>query len=120
VGREDIVDEVLVSGLDDWVMLVQVESLVRQGRGGLSPDTAIGETVGAVAEMLTGGLVEVGDVREPAGFMPWGVPPADAVARIRSEWRALGRDLEMGDICWLSNTALGDERAAQIRDERNV
>jgi hypothetical protein len=114
VERDEIVDGVLVSGLDDWVMLVQVEALVRRAHSEAALAQLILETVAVIEAMTSSGLVEVGDVRDRAGFMAWNVSPADAAARIRSEWEGLGRSLEMGDICWLSNTAQGDRRAERL------
>ena len=118
VELDQVIDGLLVSGLDDWVMLTQVESAVRRAATTETSDQIVDLTVDVVAAMLEGDLVVVGTVREPAGFEPWGTASAEAVTRIRSEWRGLGRPLEMGDICWVSNTALGDQRASNVRETR--
>ena len=115
MDREKTIDEVLVRGLDDWVMLTEVEFVVRRATPGAGPDQLVAESVDLIEAMLGDGLVEVGEVREDAGgFVRWTLAPTEAAARITSEWRNLGRDLNLGDVCWLSNTAAGDERARQV------
>jgi hypothetical protein len=97
-------------------MLSEVEGAFRRAATTESTDQIADLTVDVVAAMLENDLVVVGSVRESNGFEPWGLAPAEALTRIRSEWRVLGRPLEMGDICWFSNTALGDQRANDVRD----
>jgi hypothetical protein len=46
-------------------------------------------------------------------FVPWQLTIPEALARIEREWRALGRDPSLGDICWFNNTPAGNERARQ-------
>jgi hypothetical protein len=37
--------------------------------------------------------------------------------RISREWSDLGKDPNILDICWFSNTAAGDEAGRQVRTE---
>lgn len=115
MARDDVLDEVLLSGLDDWVMLAQVEAMIQRHDTTAARDALVDKVADAIGELLAAGLVQVGDVDGSAGFLPWELN--DAVARIRFEWQRLDRNLAMGDICWLSNTARGDERAVLVRNE---
>ena len=117
VGATDLADDLLVRGLDDWVMLSEVEYLVRRITPDAGLDQVIRETAALVETLSSAGLVEVGDVQEQSGFVAWSLSPAETAARIRSEWSGLGRSLEMGDICWLANTAGGDEKARRVSQD---
>ncbi len=58
--------------------------------------------------LLLNGLMEAGDVTDD-GFVPWAVNPSEALSIIKAEWRKLDELPNLGDVCWLNNTALGDE-----------
>jgi hypothetical protein len=116
---DEIIDEVLLAGLDDWVMPCQVDYFAGHQRPDATPDQLIERGIRTVERMLRDGLMEVGDVTDD-GFRSWDVPSAEAVSRIRSEWKRLDRRLEMGDICWLSNTTLGEEHAERLRAQREL
>lgn len=38
--------------------------------------------------------------------------------KVERDWRALGRPPDLGDVCWLANTAAGDTRAKAIVEQR--
>ena len=72
-------------------------------------DENVSETFFAVLEhLLMNGLMEAGDVTD-TGFIPWPVDPTEALSIIKAEWRKLDELPNLGDVCWLNNTALGDE-----------
>ena len=62
----------------------------------------------ALEHLILSGLMEAGDVSDD-GFSPWNVEPADALNIIKTEWRKLDGPPSLGDVCWLRNTALGEE-----------
>src|SRR4051812_4448794 len=105
-----IIDELLVSGEDDWVPLV---ALVRKLDSNRSGEDLLQAVLAVVQGALASGWMIAGEVRE-AGFVPWPLAVRDALARIEHEWRALGRTPELGDICWLSNTPEGDKRTRRV------
>lgn len=72
-------------------------------------DENVPEVSFAILEhLLLNGLMEAGDVTD-AGFVPWPVDPTEALSIIKAEWRKFDKLPNLGDVCWLSNTALGDE-----------
>jgi len=88
VDREKVIDEVVLKGLDDWVMLVEVESVLRRATPEARPDQLVAEAVDLIETMSSEGLVEVGDVREDVGgFVPWKVAPAEAGGQIADAGR---------------------------------
>jgi hypothetical protein len=120
----EILDELVVRGSDDWVMLTEVDASVRNAaaRWGIviSPETRIEVDLEVVRRALESGLMIAGDVVDHApGFVPWALSVPASLARISREWRAAGESLQMGDICWLANTSKGEARAESVHDEVN-
>ena len=108
-----LLDELLLRGLDDWVMAAEVASLARSV-GGAATDTEVRDmAVEAISAVVEDGLMQVGDVSD-GGFFEWDMKPEDAVQRVASEWRALQRSPDIGEVCWLSNTPAGDARAKAL------
>jgi hypothetical protein len=104
----------LVTGLDDWVLFDDVIYEARHTSPAEDPYTT---ALSLVAEMLEQGLVEVGEVsREPVGFVAWDIPDHEVLARIQASLDALaGAPLPFA-LCWLANTDEGDRRARAILD----
>jgi hypothetical protein len=113
-----IVDQVVVGGAsgavggyDDWVDLCGVTSAVQE-KLGVSGEALLQTTLAVVNEILTTGLMTVGVLSsDMTSFIPWQSAVPEALARIEREWRALGRDPNLWEICWFANTAAGNERA---------
>jgi hypothetical protein len=97
--------EVLKEGLDDWVPFAAVKGAARR-LGAASEAEARRRTADAVRELANQGLVEIGEVSQ-SGFSPWR-------GRLSELLAGLDADADADDVdfsYWLSNTALGDERA---------
>jgi hypothetical protein len=120
----EILDELVVRGSDDWVMLVEVDaSVVRataRARMLVSSDARIGMSMEVLHHALGCGLMVAGDVIDRAGFQQWKLSAATSLERIGREWRAAGASLQMGDICWFANTTKGETRAERVRDTVNA
>ena len=121
----ECLDEVVVHGSDDWVMLTQLDATVTGAAGryeiAMSPDERVSVGLEAVKRAFEQRLMVAGDVLEhEPGFVRWELSRSAAVERIGREWRAAGGRLEMGDVCWLANTPEGDTRAERVRDEVNA
>lgn len=110
---DELVDEILAEGLDDWVMLI---SIVRsaESRRSLDQEAARKLAMDLVAELVEGGWMVPGDL-EGTGFRPWELAPADAVARIAREWDEADGDAMHHVIAWFDNTEKGNSRA-EIED----
>src|SRR5687768_4026826 len=96
-----MIDELLVQGADDWVMATDVAWLAKSV-GGASDDDVADVAIAIMKEVLTSGLMQIGDVTD-GGFFEWDISREEAVERVSREWRALGRSPDLGDVCWLAN-----------------
>ena len=91
-GQSDVV------GL--WTVLWQVRAEL--------PSLTVQEAKAATLEVIRDALdrveVVVGEFREQdfetTSFICWQTPVPDAIRRIDSEWVALGRDPNLGEIAW--------------------
>lgn len=103
--------EILKAGIDDWVPLLAIEGLARL-QGASSQAQAREAALGAVEELATAGLVQIGEVSN-GGFFAWQGSVEDALAHARSIWEATDRD-HWGFALWVANTAAGDEAARRL------
>jgi hypothetical protein len=111
--RQQVLDEMLVSGLRDWVQASEVASLSMEV-GGASTDSEIRTlSLTVIRDALEQGLMTVGDLTRE-GFTPWGGEGEAAIHRVEASWLDLGRGPNLGEVCWLCNTDAGDIRANQV------
>jgi hypothetical protein len=102
--------EVLKRGLDDWIQAAEVASVVQSIEEQPTSADIRRVALEVVDELVRGEFMKAGDVTSD-GFTEWTVTPAEAIEMIVREWSALGRSPELGEVCWLSNTIKGDQRA---------
>ena len=107
----DIRREILVEGLEDYVGLWQLPWILRRKKPDSTDDEVREQALEIVGSLLREGLVEPGALQENGGFLAWTCTPRESLARIDKEWRELGQDPNIGQVCWFSNTASGDESA---------
>jgi hypothetical protein len=112
MNAEDVIDQILVEGLDDWVYSPVVIGMVKQATG-LSGESLVCATMDVIRQLLSARLMEVGDTNPR--FEPCSLTVPETLARIEREWRSLGVDSDFVAICWFANTPAGDERARQLR-----
>ena len=117
IELDDITREVLVEGLDDYVGIWEFAWLLRSRHPDISVDAVREAALDRISRLVEHGLMVPGRLLDEGGFDPWPSSPADCVERIRVEWGALGRDPEIGDICWLSSTSQGEIVARQISSD---
>lgn len=120
---QGMVDDLVVRASDDWVMLVELDNVVRRIADmhlvDLGSDERFSAGLEVIGRAFDAGLMIPGDVLAPSGFVPWPVDHKTALERIGREWRQLGRDLEMGDVCWLANTEAGNAYADELSSKRD-
>jgi hypothetical protein len=104
---------VLVEGLDDWVGIWSVVREVREQEGRLADEEVRRRVVDLVRRLSEGGYIRIGHPTAEGDFRAWGLTASEAAERIVSQWGALRRDPDIGEICWLENTDLGDRAARQ-------
>jgi hypothetical protein len=115
---ESVVNNVLIAGssrdvggYDDYVDLCGLASIV-QIETKLLGEERLRASLEVIRELLTSGLMVVGDLFE-SGFVPWNLAIPEALDRVEREWRALGREPNLWEICWFANTPLGNEKVRQ-------
>lgn len=101
--------DVLLAGLDDWVQLTEVVAWVREDDAhGLDDVAALADAVDRVlAELLDDGLVAAGTVTEQDGFVPWDLPAAAALERVRLGLLATDGEPGIGEVAWFELTPAG-------------
>jgi hypothetical protein len=113
-------DDVVLSGINDWVGLWEVVRSVQQY---VEPTIAAADEVQdlvilVIEKLLAEHLVEIGDLHG-LDFHPWSISDREALTRVRTAWHALGRDPSIGEVCWLNNTDQGDALAQGILTNGN-
>lgn len=110
MSLSEIISDILSRGLDDWIDLAEVATVVKNFGPKISNNEVRDMSVAVVRELLQSGLMQVGDLARD-GFHPWQLALGESVARIEDEWVALGRRPAVGEICWLHNTEAGNAKA---------
>lgn len=120
MSHSDITKELLSRGLDDDLQLFEVISVVGRHTGIDRHDepAIIDPTLAVIRELLDAGYAEAGSaVAEKDGcytIRSWGLPPSDAVARIREGWLRLDESPSLGDVVWLALTEQGEAQARRV------
>ncbi|NHA16183.1 hypothetical protein [Thioalkalivibrio sp. XN279] len=109
----DIRQELLAEGQDDYVGLWEVAWILRRSKSSHTGDEIREVALEVLGPLLCEGLMEPGTLQENGGFLAWTCTPERALARIDEEWRALGQEPNIGQVCWFSNTSAGDKAAGQ-------
>jgi len=92
-----VVEEIVLEAKDDWVGLWEIISEFMQFA--LDEATLRQRTLDVVRVLLDRGFIAGDLTRSPPGFKPWpDQRPEAIIERIRSEWLALGRIPNIGDI----------------------
>ncbi len=114
-----VVEELLVSGLDDWIQTWEV-AWIAEKVGGVTTEHAIMEmSLAAISTVLAEGLADIGDIGDIGdgrmGVVSWNLPVEQAAERLRREWITLGTTPNIGDISgWLKLTPKGKRVAKEI------
>lgn len=109
----DMTKQLLIRGLDDWVNAYELVWIAKEFGGAANDDAAFELAVATLRTVLEGGLMRAGDLTRD-GFSSWDLEPEEALHRIVREWRDLGRAPRLGELCWLQNTAEGNEQARSL------
>jgi hypothetical protein len=106
------VEEILDRGLDDWIQASEVASVAKLTGGEATTEGIESLALEVIGHLVRGELMAPGDVTTD-GFSEWGMRPDEAVRRITTDWKALGRLPNLGEICWLSSTSTGARKARE-------
>jgi hypothetical protein len=110
----------IVEGLDDWIGLWRFALVARDERPDATAEEIREQTLPMLRRLVIGEYMRPGALTEDApGFVPWDESGEEALTRIDREWRALGRDPNIPDICWFENTQHGDQVARELLQARS-
>lgn len=118
MATERMIEELLISGAEDWITASEVAWVAKSVGGASTDEEVLAISLNLIQAAVEQGLMEVGDVTD-GGFIPWDLPPLDAVRRVEGAWRDLGRLPNLGEVCWLANTTNGDRLAKQVLDHQH-
>ncbi|MGV4983306.1 hypothetical protein ACVB8X_01945 [Streptomyces sp. NRAIS4] len=110
MSTEYIIRELLEEGLDDWVPVDRLVGLAQETVEQSDRDFRDVATE-ALTQLVSGGLMEVGDLGE-SGFEAWNGTPDAIVKRVVSTLEEFDW-LPQGGACWLANTPHGNSQAPQ-------
>ncbi len=110
------VEELLQAGYDDWEDAAGVASIaIIEGRVE-SVDEIRELSLEMIRHVVRQGFMELGELAAGEGFRKWDLPMQECLDRVEHEWKALGRNPKLSEICWLCNTAKGNEIGKHIED----
>lgn len=111
----EVTEEILLSGDDDWVMLLEVERFAASRVGVANHDARVKDVgLAAIAGLLRAGLMRAGELTIEGPFRAWPGSWSESLERIEREWRDLDRGLEMGEVCWFELTSEGYAAVATL------
>lgn len=109
--------ELLRRGADDWVMAADLAWIAKSAGGAVTDEEILETALRIIRSVVDEGLMQLGDVTDD-GFFEWDLTPEEAIERVEREWRALRRPPDLGDVCWLANTSVGDVRVQAAIEPR--
>jgi hypothetical protein len=110
-----LINEILIHGNDDWVMAAEVVSIVIEIEGTSYKEK---EKIKAISfelirHVVHEELMTIGDVRKGV-FKQWEVSMDEAINKVENKWESLGRNPDLGEVCWLCNTENGNRIAINL------
>lgn len=109
---------ILWYGLDDWVPMLSVVGAA-QAPAAAPADADKGRALEAIRHLASAGLIEIGEVTEADGFVPWSTDLDESLNRIQTSLNSADEN-QWGFVSWLRNTPEGDKLAGQWRDHPPV
>jgi len=125
MNLQGCIDELLVSGTEDWVCNADFRGVARDIGGVQDSDKRETFAIELMREVVRQGLMEIGDLPEgdtgqrPLPLKKWPGTPEEWLDRIEREWPKRRGEAEYGVYCWFQNTVKGDEIARQILAKRD-
>jgi len=100
---DDVLKSLIEECHEDHVGLWRIANAVRLDLGTSEPEETRTRTLQLVCGLLRERGMLVGHPA-PDGrrFVPWDLPPEQAVKRIEQEWSALGRAPNIGEVAWFT------------------
>ena len=115
------IDDLLMRGCDDWVNAAEVTSVAKFTGHAQSEDEIRFLSLKLIHDVVHQGLMEIGDLPDQSRRLNlWPMTPEECLDRVEREWKALGRNPSLGEICWLQNTDKGNALGEALFKARDV
>jgi hypothetical protein len=111
----DIRNSILAESTEDYIGLWAILWNFRQYSGETNHFKLRCKTLELIKELLDGELIQAGTFVD-GEFELWQLSVEDVIDRITSEWDALGRDPDIGEIAWFVATEKGEHEVQAKRD----
>ena len=106
---QECINDLVMRGCDDWVDACGVASVAIQVGHAQSAEEIRDLSLKMIRDVVQQGLMEVGDLPEQGRRLNlWPMTPQECLSRVEREWKALGRNPTLWEICWLQNTDKGN------------
>jgi len=118
---DELADEILVQGLQDYLELAAIISIAHFEVGIPFGPQMIARVSQSIESLVDQGFAIVGNIGKRTSdplITPWPGNAEEIRDRLVSEWKALGRRPNLGDVCWLSLTQLGRKRGYELQSQR--
>jgi hypothetical protein len=98
--RRRVIHDILNESQEDYVGLWSLVWNVRHEFADANPQNIRELVLGTLQLLLSEYGLAIGDFKQDK-FLPWGCTPSEAINRVDTEWRKLGRDPDIGEIAWI-------------------
>lgn len=112
-GIESLKKDIVADTVEDYMDLSFYVALVEEAFGVSDPSGLMFYTAAIVHSLLEEDLVRAGELTGE-GFFAWEEDAADAVERILTAWRELGRAPHLWEIVWFEATEKGAAYAEEV------
>ena len=101
---EDVLESLVEECREVHVGLWRIVKAVRLDLGFTAPEEVRAAALGLVRTLLCERGIRAGfPAADGRNFLPWELAADQALSRIDEEWRALGRDPNIGEIAWFTS-----------------
>jgi len=118
---QDCINDLVLRGCDDWVYAAEVAFIAREMGRARSAEEIRGLSLEIIRAVVIQGLMEIGDLpKEGRRLSLWPMTPQECIERVEREWKALGRNPTLWEICWLQNTDKGHTLGEELFKRRDA
>ena len=117
----ECINDLVMRGCDDWVDASEVTSVAKFTGHARTEDEIRSLSLELIRKVVRQGLMEIGDLPDKSRRLAlWPMTPQECLDRVEREWKALGRNPSLGEICWLQNTDKGNTLGESLFKTRDA
>lgn len=120
MALESFHNEILRECTEDFCGLWDVVDIVKRSCKEDTPETIRAKCLEILSDLLDRGYISAGIPTRDGRFEPWGMPVAETIDRIKTEWEQLGRKPKLGDIVWFSATITGHGKLQEGKEPNTL